>query len=146
MRGGDGGLHLDDEPGGAPGAVLLYCVAGALIALPPRAWRTPLTGWLTLAEAAATPDRPEVLVAGGGGTDCGSRPAREALAAASIPTMAALGAVAVVAVGAVPMVAASVNRTGPGSENTAGHRRSLWQFLTGRTSFGTRRDSCPGSG
>jgi cytochrome oxidase Cu insertion factor (SCO1/SenC/PrrC family) len=29
---------------GAPGAVLLYCVAGALIALPSRVWRTPLAG------------------------------------------------------------------------------------------------------
>ena len=29
---------------GAPGAVLLYCVAGALIALPERAWRTPRLG------------------------------------------------------------------------------------------------------
>ena len=36
---------------GAPGAVLLYCVAGALIALPPRAWRTPRTGRLLLAGA-----------------------------------------------------------------------------------------------
>jgi cytochrome oxidase Cu insertion factor (SCO1/SenC/PrrC family) len=34
---------------GAPGAVLLYCVAGALIALPPGAWRTPRTGRLLLA-------------------------------------------------------------------------------------------------
>jgi cytochrome oxidase Cu insertion factor (SCO1/SenC/PrrC family) len=34
---------------GAPGAVLLYCVAGALVALPSRAWRTPLTGRLLLA-------------------------------------------------------------------------------------------------
>jgi cytochrome oxidase Cu insertion factor (SCO1/SenC/PrrC family) len=34
---------------GAPGAVLLYCVAGALIAMPPRAWRTPRTGRLLLA-------------------------------------------------------------------------------------------------
>ncbi|MCW2897609.1 MAG: hypothetical protein JWO75_7098 [Actinomycetia bacterium] len=34
---------------GAPGAVLLYCVAGALIALPPRAWATPRTGRLLLA-------------------------------------------------------------------------------------------------
>jgi cytochrome oxidase Cu insertion factor (SCO1/SenC/PrrC family) len=34
---------------GAPGAVLLYCVAGALIALPPRAWGTPRTGRLLLA-------------------------------------------------------------------------------------------------
>ena len=32
---------------GAPGAVLLYCVAGALIALPDRAWHSPRTGrWL----------------------------------------------------------------------------------------------------
>jgi cytochrome oxidase Cu insertion factor (SCO1/SenC/PrrC family) len=29
---------------GAPGAVLIYCVAGALIALPERAWHTPLLG------------------------------------------------------------------------------------------------------
>jgi cytochrome oxidase Cu insertion factor (SCO1/SenC/PrrC family) len=29
---------------GAPGAVLLYCVAGGLIALPERAWRSPLLG------------------------------------------------------------------------------------------------------
>jgi cytochrome oxidase Cu insertion factor (SCO1/SenC/PrrC family) len=36
---------------GAPGAVLLYGVAGALIALPPRAWRTPRTGRLLLAGA-----------------------------------------------------------------------------------------------
>ena len=34
---------------GAPGAVLLYAVAGALIALPPRAWRAPRTGRLLLA-------------------------------------------------------------------------------------------------
>ena len=34
---------------GAPGAVLLYAVAGALIALPERAWRTPRTGRLILA-------------------------------------------------------------------------------------------------
>ena len=34
---------------GAPGAVLLYCVAGALVALPERAWRTPRLGRLTLA-------------------------------------------------------------------------------------------------
>jgi cytochrome oxidase Cu insertion factor (SCO1/SenC/PrrC family) len=38
---------------GAPGAVLLYCVAGALIALPSRAWRTPRTGRLLLAGAGA---------------------------------------------------------------------------------------------
>jgi cytochrome oxidase Cu insertion factor (SCO1/SenC/PrrC family) len=32
---------------GAPGAVLLYCVAGALIALPDRAWHSPRTGrWM----------------------------------------------------------------------------------------------------
>jgi cytochrome oxidase Cu insertion factor (SCO1/SenC/PrrC family) len=36
---------------GAPGAVLLYCVAGALIALPVRAWQTPRTGRLLLAGA-----------------------------------------------------------------------------------------------
>jgi cytochrome oxidase Cu insertion factor (SCO1/SenC/PrrC family) len=36
---------------GAPGAVLLYCVAGALIALPPRAWGTARTGRLLLAGA-----------------------------------------------------------------------------------------------
>jgi cytochrome oxidase Cu insertion factor (SCO1/SenC/PrrC family) len=34
---------------GAPGAVLIYCVAGALIALPERAWRTRLPGQLTMA-------------------------------------------------------------------------------------------------
>jgi cytochrome oxidase Cu insertion factor (SCO1/SenC/PrrC family) len=34
---------------GAPGAVLIYCVAGALIALPERAWRTPRLGRLMLA-------------------------------------------------------------------------------------------------
>ncbi len=34
---------------GAPGAVLIYAVAGALIALPERAWRTPRLGRLTLA-------------------------------------------------------------------------------------------------
>jgi cytochrome oxidase Cu insertion factor (SCO1/SenC/PrrC family) len=34
---------------GAPGAVLVYVVAGALIALPQRAWHSPLTGRLTLA-------------------------------------------------------------------------------------------------
>ncbi len=34
---------------GAPGAVLLYCVAGALVALPDRAWRTPRPGRLLLA-------------------------------------------------------------------------------------------------
>jgi cytochrome oxidase Cu insertion factor (SCO1/SenC/PrrC family) len=34
---------------GAPGAVLLYCVAGALVALPERSWRTPQLGRLTLA-------------------------------------------------------------------------------------------------
>jgi cytochrome oxidase Cu insertion factor (SCO1/SenC/PrrC family) len=36
---------------GAPGAVLLYCVAGALIALPQRAWVTARTGRLLLAGA-----------------------------------------------------------------------------------------------
>lgn len=36
---------------GAPGAVLLYCAAGALIALPFRAWRTARTGRLLLAGA-----------------------------------------------------------------------------------------------
>jgi cytochrome oxidase Cu insertion factor (SCO1/SenC/PrrC family) len=36
---------------GAPGAVLLYCVAGALIALPSRTWRTARTGRLLLAGA-----------------------------------------------------------------------------------------------
>jgi cytochrome oxidase Cu insertion factor (SCO1/SenC/PrrC family) len=36
---------------GAPGAVLLYCVAGAMIALPFRAWRTARTGRLLLAGA-----------------------------------------------------------------------------------------------
>jgi cytochrome oxidase Cu insertion factor (SCO1/SenC/PrrC family) len=34
---------------GAPGAVLIYVVAGALIALPERVWRTPRTGRLLLA-------------------------------------------------------------------------------------------------
>ncbi len=34
---------------GAPGAVLIYVVAGALIALPERAWRTRRLGWLTVA-------------------------------------------------------------------------------------------------
>jgi cytochrome oxidase Cu insertion factor (SCO1/SenC/PrrC family) len=34
---------------GAPGAALVYCVAGALIALPGRAWRTRRLGRLTLA-------------------------------------------------------------------------------------------------
>jgi cytochrome oxidase Cu insertion factor (SCO1/SenC/PrrC family) len=34
---------------GAPGAVLFYAAAGALIALPARAWQTPRTGRLTLA-------------------------------------------------------------------------------------------------
>jgi hypothetical protein len=34
---------------GAPGAVLLYCVAGALIALPERAWHAPRLGRLVLA-------------------------------------------------------------------------------------------------
>ena len=34
---------------GAPGAVLIYAVAGVLIALPDRAWRTPRLGRLTLA-------------------------------------------------------------------------------------------------
>jgi cytochrome oxidase Cu insertion factor (SCO1/SenC/PrrC family) len=34
---------------GAPGAVLIYCVAGALIALPERAWHTPLVGRAILA-------------------------------------------------------------------------------------------------
>jgi cytochrome oxidase Cu insertion factor (SCO1/SenC/PrrC family) len=38
---------------GAPGAVLLYCVAGALVALPPRAWGTARTGRLLLAGAGA---------------------------------------------------------------------------------------------
>ncbi len=38
---------------GAPGAVLLYCVAGALIALPPRAWAAARTGRLLLAGAGA---------------------------------------------------------------------------------------------
>jgi cytochrome oxidase Cu insertion factor (SCO1/SenC/PrrC family) len=36
---------------GAPGAVLLYCVAGALIALPPGAWLARRTGRLLLAGA-----------------------------------------------------------------------------------------------
>jgi hypothetical protein len=34
---------------GAPGAVLIYVVAGALIALPSRTWRSPRAGQLTLA-------------------------------------------------------------------------------------------------
>jgi cytochrome oxidase Cu insertion factor (SCO1/SenC/PrrC family) len=34
---------------GAPGAVLIYCVAGALIALPERAWHTPRLGRVVLA-------------------------------------------------------------------------------------------------
>jgi cytochrome oxidase Cu insertion factor (SCO1/SenC/PrrC family) len=34
---------------GAPGAVLIYCVAGALIALPERAWRSRLPGQITMA-------------------------------------------------------------------------------------------------
>jgi cytochrome oxidase Cu insertion factor (SCO1/SenC/PrrC family) len=34
---------------GAPGAVLIYVVAGALLALPERAWESPRTGRLTLA-------------------------------------------------------------------------------------------------
>jgi cytochrome oxidase Cu insertion factor (SCO1/SenC/PrrC family) len=34
---------------GAPGAALIYCVAGLLIALPERAWRSVLPGRLTLA-------------------------------------------------------------------------------------------------
>jgi cytochrome oxidase Cu insertion factor (SCO1/SenC/PrrC family) len=34
---------------GAPGAVLVYCVAGALIALPERTWRSPLLGRAILA-------------------------------------------------------------------------------------------------
>ncbi|MGH3255723.1 MAG: hypothetical protein ACRDOU_10010 [Streptosporangiaceae bacterium] len=34
---------------GAPGAVLIYVAAGALIALPPRTWRSPRAGQLTLA-------------------------------------------------------------------------------------------------
>ena len=34
---------------GAPGAVLIYCAAGALIALPGRAWHSPRLGRLTLA-------------------------------------------------------------------------------------------------
>jgi cytochrome oxidase Cu insertion factor (SCO1/SenC/PrrC family) len=33
---------------GAPGAVLIYCAAGALIALPDRAWRSRLTGRLVI--------------------------------------------------------------------------------------------------
>jgi cytochrome oxidase Cu insertion factor (SCO1/SenC/PrrC family) len=33
---------------GAPGAVLIYCVAGVLIALPERAWLTPRLGRLTM--------------------------------------------------------------------------------------------------
>src|SRR5579859_5117765 len=38
---------------GAPGAVLIYCVAGALIALPDRAWHSRRLGRLTLAGAGA---------------------------------------------------------------------------------------------
>jgi cytochrome oxidase Cu insertion factor (SCO1/SenC/PrrC family) len=34
---------------GAPGAVLFYCAAGVLLALPPGAWRTPRLGRLVLA-------------------------------------------------------------------------------------------------
>jgi cytochrome oxidase Cu insertion factor (SCO1/SenC/PrrC family) len=34
---------------GAPGAVLIYCVAGVLVALPERWWRTPLLGRAVLA-------------------------------------------------------------------------------------------------
>ncbi len=34
---------------GAPGAVLIYCVAGTLIALPQRAWRSRLPGQVTMA-------------------------------------------------------------------------------------------------
>jgi cytochrome oxidase Cu insertion factor (SCO1/SenC/PrrC family) len=34
---------------GAPGAVLIYCVAGVLIALPERSWRSRLPGQLTIA-------------------------------------------------------------------------------------------------
>jgi cytochrome oxidase Cu insertion factor (SCO1/SenC/PrrC family) len=34
---------------GAPGAVMIYCVAGALVALPERYWRTPRLGRLILA-------------------------------------------------------------------------------------------------
>jgi cytochrome oxidase Cu insertion factor (SCO1/SenC/PrrC family) len=34
---------------GAPGAVLIYCAAGALIALPERAWRSRITGKLMIA-------------------------------------------------------------------------------------------------
>ncbi len=42
---------------GAPGAVLIYCVAGALIALPERAWRSRLPGQLTSAGAGRVPAR-----------------------------------------------------------------------------------------
>jgi cytochrome oxidase Cu insertion factor (SCO1/SenC/PrrC family) len=38
---------------GAPGAVLIYAVAGALVALPERAWETPRTGRLILAGTGA---------------------------------------------------------------------------------------------
>jgi len=38
---------------GAPGAVLFYCAAGALIALPGRYWRTPLLGQAVLAALGA---------------------------------------------------------------------------------------------
>jgi hypothetical protein len=34
---------------GAPGAVLIYCVAGVLVALPDRRWATPRTGRIVLA-------------------------------------------------------------------------------------------------
>ena len=42
---------------GAPGAVLIYAVAGALIALPERAWESPRTGRLTLARDGRVPPR-----------------------------------------------------------------------------------------
>ena len=38
---------------GAPGAVLLYCVAGALVALPERAWATPRLGRIVLGAGGA---------------------------------------------------------------------------------------------
>ena len=42
---------------GAPGAVLIYAVAGALIALPERAWYSPRLGRLTTGGHGCVPDR-----------------------------------------------------------------------------------------
>ena len=42
---------------GAPGAVLIYCVAGALIALPDRMWYSPRLGRAVLAGTWPVPDR-----------------------------------------------------------------------------------------